>query len=194
MSRFFVLVGHVPITQKIECIIESYKIMGAHIEYSSVVPDISKEFGTFIHIDTADIIQRTIIIMGSIRYIGYINGCDNILALNCSGFIGIPVKVDSVFVPDGMREVENPHIRLTHQFGCNKFDLYRDIIGFPIEYKISELIKTKYTYSHRVFINDEEHVVERIVMKENDPFITKREMVGLDGTHYNRYTGYPVIM
>ena len=194
MSQFFVLVGLIPITQKIECIIESYKIMGAHIEYSSVIPDISKEFGTLIHIDSADIIQRTIIIIGSIRYIGYINGTDHILALNCSGFIGIPVKVDSVSVPNGMREVSHPHIRLTPQIGSNKFHLYNDLIGFPIQYDISEPIKTKYTYSHRVFINEEEHVVARIVMKENAPFISKKEIVGLEVAHYNRHIGYPIIM
>ena len=194
MSQFFVLVGPVPITQKIECIIESYKIMGAHIEYSSVIPDISKEFGTLIHIDSADIIQRTIIIIGSIRYIGYINGTDHILALNCSGFIGIPVKVNSVLVPDGMREITYPHIRLSPQIGYNKFDAYKDLIGFPIQYDISELIKTKHTYSHRVFINEEEHIIARIVLKENAPFISKKEMDGLVGSHYNRYIGYPVIM
>jgi hypothetical protein len=193
-KRFFVLVGHVLITEKIACIIESYKIMGAHIEYSSVVPVISKEFGTFCHIDSVEVIQYTITIMRDIRYIGYINGTDNILALNCNGFIGIPVKVEMVSVPDGMREVLYPYIRLSPQIGCNKFDLYKDMIGFPINYDISELIKTKHTYSHKVFINDEEHVVARIVMKENAPFITKREMVGLDGMHYNRYIGYPVIM
>jgi len=194
MSRFFVIVGNVPIHPYIEGIIESYKLMGAHIEYSNIVPDISKEFGTLIHIDTADIIQRTIIIIGSIRYIGYINGCDNILALNCSGFIGIPVKVDKVTVPDGMREITYPHIRLSPQIGCNKFDDYKDLVGFPIDYKISELIKTKHTYSHRVFMNEEEHIIARIVLKENPPFISKKEMDGLDGAHYNRYTGYPVIM
>ena len=75
-----------------------------------------------------------------------------------------------------------------------KFDDYKDLVGFPIDYKISELIKTKHTYSHRVFMNEEEHIIARIVLKENPPFISKKEMDGLDGTHYNRYTGYPVIM
>lgn len=194
MSRFFVLVGPVPITDKIASIIESYKIMGAHIEYSCVVPDISKEFGTLCHIDSVDVIQRTITIMRDIRYIGYINGTDNILALNCTGFIGIPVKVESGLVPDGMREVSHPHIRLTPQIRCNKFDLYNDMIGYPINYKISELIKTKHTYSYKVFINEEQHIVARVVLKEKTPFISKKELDGLDGSRYNRYTGYPVIM
>jgi hypothetical protein len=193
-KRFFVLVGPVPITDKIECIIESYKIMGAHIEYSGVVPDISKEFGTFCHIDSVEVIQYTITIMRDIRYIGYINGTDNILSLNCNGFIGIPVKVESILVPDGMREITYPHVRLSPQIGCNKFDLYKDMIGFPINYKISELIKTKHTYSHRVFINEDAHIVARVVLKENTPFISKKEIDGLDGVHYNTYIGYPVIM
>jgi hypothetical protein len=194
MARFFVLVGNVHINSCIEHIIESYKIMGAHIEYSNIVPDISKEFGTFCHIDSVDVIMRTIILMKNIRYIGYINGTDNILALNCVGFIGIPVKVDKVTVPDGMREITYPHIRLSPQIGCNKFESYKELVGFPIDYKISELIKTKHTYSHKVFMNEEEHIIARIVLKENAPFISKKEMDGMDGTHYNRYTGYPVIM
>lgn len=194
-KRFFVLVGNVPITSCIEGIIASYKIMGAQIEYSSVVPAISSEdFGTLCHIDTADVIQRTITTIKDIRYIGYINGTENILALSCTGYIGIPIKTDAVVVPDGMWEVSYPHITLAPPMGANKFDQFKGLMGFPIEYSISEIIKTKSTYSHSALINVEEHHVTRIVLDGQKPFIAKKEMTGIRGLEYNTRIGYPVIM
>ena len=91
-KRFFVLVGNVPITSCIEGIIASYKIMGAQIEYSSVVPAISSEdFGTLCHIDTADVIQRTITTIKDIRYIGYINGTENIFMYFSKGITHVQI-------------------------------------------------------------------------------------------------------
>ena len=198
-KRFYVLVGNLAISDKILRIIESYTIMSAHIQYdiSFNIPTIDKnEFGTFCHIDTEANIQNMMTAISSkgLRYIGYVNGTDYILSIGANGYVGIPVKTDKILIPDGMWEVSYPHITLAPPMGSNKFNEFKEMIGQEVKYSISELIKTKSTYSQSAIIMGEEHHVTRIVLNGQKPFIAKREMEGIRGTTYEDRLGYPVIM
>ena len=198
-KRFYVLVGDLTINDTILHIIGSYTIMGAHIEYNktSDIPSIDlNEFGTFIHIDTEPNIQNMITIISSkgLRYIGYVNGLDHILSIGTNGYVGIPVATDKILIRDGMWEVSYPHITLAPPMGADKFNQFKSIIGIEVKYCMSELIKTKSTYSHSALIMEEEHHVTRMVLNGQKPFIAKREMEGIRGTTYTKYIGYPVIM
>lgn len=196
---FYVLVGDVKISDTILRIIESYTIMSAHIEYntSNDIPtvDINK-FGTFCHIDTEANIQNMITAISSkgLRYIGYMNGTEHIISIGTNGYIGIPIKPNKILIPDGMWEVVYPHITLAPPMGSNKYNEYKDLLGLEVKYSISEIIKTKSTYSHSALILGEEHHITRIVLNGQKPFIAKREMEGLRGTTYEECLGYPVIM
>jgi len=198
-KRFYVLVGNLAVSDKILRIIESYTIMSAHIQYdmSFNIPTIDiNEFGTFCHIDTEANIQNMMTAISSkgLRYIGYVNGNDYILSIGANGYIGIPVKTDKILIPDGMWEVSYPHITLAPPMGSNKFNEFKEMIGQEVKYSISELIKTKSTYSQSAIIMGEEHHVTRIVLNGQKPFIAKREMEGVRGTTYEDRLGYPVIM
>ena len=198
-KRFYVLVGNLAISDKILRIIESYTIMSAHIQYdiSFNIPTIDiNEFGTFCHIDTEANIQNMMTAISSkgLRYIGYVNGTDYILSIGANGYVGIPVKTDKILIPDGMWEVSYPHITLAPPMGSNKFNEFKEMIGQEVKYSISELIKTKSTYSQSAIIMGEEHHVTRIVLNGQKPFIAKREMEGIRGTTYEDRLGYPVIM
>lgn len=197
-KRFYVLVGDLKVSDKILRIIESYTIMGAHIEYntSGNIPSINvTEFGTFCHIDTEANIQNMITAISKwLRYIGYVNGTDYVLSIGVNGYVGIPIKTDKILIPDGMWEVSYPHIILVPPMGSNKFNEFKGILGNEIKYSISELIKTKSTYSHSALIMGEEHHVTRIVLNGQNPYIAKREMEGVRGTTYEERLGYPVIM
>ena len=102
--------------------------------------------------------------------------------------------MDKILIPDGMWEVSYPHIILVPPMGSNKFNEFKGILGHEIKYSISELIKTKSTYSHSALIMGEEHHVTRIVLNGQNPYIAKREMEGVRGTTYEERLGYPVIM
>ena len=197
-KRVYVLVGDLKVSDKILRIIESYTIMGAHIEYntSGNIPSINvTEFGTFCHIDTEANIQNMITAISKwLRYIGYVNGTDYVLSIGVNGYVGIPIKMDKILIPDGMWEVSYPHIILVPPMGSNKFNEFKGILGNEIKYSISELIKTKSTYSHSALIMGEEHHVTRIVLNGQNPYIAKREMEGIRGTTYEDRLGYPVIM
>jgi len=198
-KRFYVLVGDLKISDTILRIIESYTIMGAHIEYntSGNIETIDvNEFGTFCHIDSEQNVQNMITAISSkgLRYIGYINGTDYILSIGTNGYIGIPIKTSKILIPDGMWEVAYPHITLAPPMGANKYNEYKGLIGQEIKYSISELIKTKSTYSHSALIIGKEHHITRIVINGQKPFIAKREMEGVRGTLYEERVGYPVIM
>lgn len=197
-KRFYVLVGDLKVSDKILRIIESYTIMGAHIEYntSGDIPSINvTEFGTFCHIDTEANIQNMITAISKwLRYIGYVNGTDYVLSIGVNGYIGIPVKMDKILIPDGMWEVSCPHITLVPPMGSNKFNNFKGVLGHEVKYSISELIKTKSTYSHSALIMGEEHHVTRIVLNGQNPYIAKREMEDIRGTTYEERLGYPVIM
>ena len=197
-KRVYVLVGDLKVSDKILRIIESYTIMGAHIEYntSGNIPSINvTEFGTFCHIDTEANIQNMITAISKwLRYIGYVNGTDYVLSIGVNGYVGIPIKMDKILIPDGMWEVSYPHIILVPPMGSNKFNEFKGILGNEIKYSISELIKTKSTYSHSALIMGEEHHVTRIVLNGQNPYIAKREMEGVRGTTYEERLGYPVIM
>ena len=198
-KRFYVLVGNLAISDKILRIIESYTIMSAHIHYDTSfnIPTIDiNEFGTFCHIDTEANIQNMMTAISSkgLRYIGYVNGTDYILSIGANGYVGIPVKTDKILIPDGMWEVSYPHITLAPPMGSNKFNEFKEMIGQEVKYSISELIKTKSTYSQSALILGEEHHVTRIVLNGQKPFIAKREMEGIRGTTYEDRLGYPVIM
>ena len=192
--QFVVLVGDIPITPRIEGIINSYKIMGAHITYSSEIS--YSEFGTMCHIDTKENIQNRIATIKdiNIRYIGYVNGTDEILSSKCNGYVGIPVITDVEEIPHGMWCVSYPHITLVPPSGSNKFNENIELIGQPIEFDMSELIKTQNTYSHSVILSGEEHHVTRLVLDGQKPFIAKKEMTGIRGDKYIHYIGFPVIM
>jgi hypothetical protein len=198
-KRFYVLVGNLAVSDKILRIIESYTIMSAHIQYDTSfnIPTIDvNEFGTFCHIDTEANIQNMITAISSkgLRYIGYVNGTDYILSIGVNGYVGIPVKTDKILIPDGMWEVSYPHITLAPPMGSNKFNEFKEMIGQEVKYSISELIKTKSTYSQSGLIMGEEHHVTRIVLNGQKPFIAKREMESVRGTTYEDRIGYPVIM
>lgn len=190
--QFVVLVGNIPITPRIEGIINSYKIMGAHITYSSKISYI--EYGTMCHIDTKEHIQNMIASIKDIRYIGYVNGTDEIISSKCNGYVGIPVITDFQKIPQGMWCVSYPHITLVSPMGSNKFSENIKLIGQSIEFDMSELIKTQNTYSHSVILSGEEHHVTRLVLDGQKPFIAKKEMAGIRGDKYIHYIGFPVIM
>jgi hypothetical protein len=198
-KRFYVLVGDIKISDKILRIIESYTIMSAYIEYNTTgdIPTIDvNEFGTFCHIDSEANIQNMMSAISSkgVRYIGYVNGTDYILSIGVNGYIGIPVKTNKILIPDGMWEVAYPHITLAPPMGSHKFNEFKELIGQEIKYSISELIKTKSTYSQSALIMGEEHHVTRIVLNGQKPFIAKKEMAFVRGTTYEEYIGFPVIM
>ena len=198
-KRFYVIVGDGPMSDTILHIIDSYRIMSANIEYTTDgnIPCIdTTEFGTVCHIDSEARIQGAMSAITSkgLRYIGYVNGTDHILSIGSNGYLGIPVKTSKILIRDGMWEVCYPHITLAPPMGANKFNDFKSIIGVPINYSISELMKTNSTYSHSVLIDQEEHHVTRLVLNGQKPFIAKKEMVGLRGNTYDEIIGYPVIM
>jgi len=196
-KQFYVRVGDVKISDTILHIIESYTIMGSYIEYNTTgdIPTINPdEFGTFCHIDTEENIYKIISSIKGLRYIGYVNGNESIVSLNCNGYVGIPIKAQFVPIQPGMWKVSYPHITLASPMGSNKFNEFKGLIGVSIEYEMSEIIKTKSTYSHSVLINKEEMHVTRLVLDGQKPFIAKREMEGIRGNTYTINIGYPVIM
>jgi hypothetical protein len=198
-KRFYVLVGDLTINDTILHIIGSYTIMGAHIEYNktSDIPLIDvNEFGTVCHIDTEANIQNTMSLISSkgLRYIGYVNGTDYILSIGTNGYIGIPVATSKILIREGMWEVTYPHITLAPPMSADKFNEFKGLIGHEVKYSMSELIKTKNTYSHSALIIGEEYHVTRMVLKGQKPFIAKREMDGVRGETYEDRVGYPVIM
>ena len=123
-----------------------------------------------------------------------LNGTDEILSSKCNGYVGIPVIMNVEEIPHGMWCVSYPHITLVPPSGSNKFNENIELIGQPIEFDMSELIKTQNTYSHSVILSGEEHHVTRIVLDGQKPFIAKKEMTGIRGDKYIHYIGFPVIM
>lgn len=197
-KRFYVLIGNdVKITPTIRNIIDAYSIMYAKIvsadsDKIDVDIDIS-EFGTFCHIDTEANITNTYSRVKGLRYIGYVNGNQQIISFGCSGYVGIPVSVQDIHEP-GMWEVSYPHITLVSPMNSNKFNDYRLILGASVTYELSEVIRTKSSYSHSALIDGENHHVTRLVIKGERPYIAKREMDHVIGTKYDTRIGFPVLM
>jgi len=198
-KRFYVLISpNIRINDKVRGIIESYNIMYAHIvisESDDIDVNIDlEEFGTFCHIDTEINITNTIPKIKGLRYIGYVNGTDKIISSNNNnGYIGIPVPMPSIQNP-GMWEVTYPHITLVAPMGSNKFNDHKELLGNTITFQMSELIKTKSTYSNSVNINGVSHHVTRLVLNGQKPFIAKQEMEEIIGSNYETFSGYPIIM
>lgn len=197
-KRFYVLIGNnVKITPTIRNIVDAYSIMYAKIVSSdsdTIDVDIdTREFGTFCHIDTEANITNTYSRVKGLRYIGYVNGTQDIISFGCSGYVGIPVSVQDIHEP-GMCEVSYPHITLVAPMSSNKFNDHRMILGANVTYELSEVIRTRSTYSHSALIDGEHHHVTRLVIRGERPYIAKIEMDHIIGTKYDTRIGFPVIM
>jgi len=196
-SELFILVigDDILRTQRILGILHSYSILNAYKIYGNNMPYISDDIGTIIHIDTLEKIQSTLHTMPPhVRYIGYVNGTDEIIgSTNSVGYIGIPISQECV-IPPSMYSIQYPHITLVPSMDITKLNHFKTLLGKEVEYEISFPVQTKSVIAHPALIKGEIHHATRGVIHGQYPKQSIIEMEGITSHTYETHIGYPIIM
>ncbi len=196
MSTEYILVigDNVLRSRRIQGMLISYSTMNVHMVYSDQVPYISDKVETVIHIDSLEKIQATIHTMPfHVRYIGYVNGTDEIIGTG-TGYVGIPVPKQECTLPSSMYAVRFPHITLAPPMELMKLNQYKSLLGREIEYQWSEPVQQKSVIAHPALVKGEIHHVTRGVLHGEYPKRSIIEMEGVRADTYETQVGYPVIM
>ena len=198
MSTEYILVigDNVLRTRRIQGMLNSYSTMNVHMVYSDQMPYISDDIETVIHIDSLEKIQATIHTMPfHVRYIGYVNGTDEIIgSANSMGYVGIPVPKQECPLPTSMYAVRFPHITLAPPMELMKLNQFKSLLGREIEYNLGEPVQQQSVIAHPALVKGEIHHVTRGVLHGEYPKRSIIEMEGVRADTYETQVGYPVIM
>jgi hypothetical protein len=177
-NTFMVVIGDdILRTSRILGILQSYSILNAYMVYANHMPYIMDDIGTVIHIEKREKILAVLhTIPSSIRYIGLVEGTEEIISLPTAiGYIAIPVPI---------QEKECPYVTLAPPMQIVDMNhTFKNLLGKPVEYEWSNPVRTKSVIAHPAWIKGEEY-----------PKRADIEMEGIKSNSYETSVGFPVII